>query len=96
YSLLGLHARDAVVAFEVDRLDQDEHHGWSVLARGRAEAVTDPEELEQIESTYPPQPWASGNRPLLLRIAWTELSGRKLGRGWDPLAEMPYKRRFDT
>ena len=96
YSLLGLHARGAVVAFEVDRLDQDEHHGWSVLARGRAEAVTEPEELERIEASCPPRPWASGNRPLFLRIAWTELTGRKLGRGWDPLAEMPYKRRLDT
>lgn len=96
YSVLGLHARDAVVAFEVDQLDQDQHHGWSVLARGRSEAVTDAEELERIEAVCPPRPWASGNRPLFLRIAWTELSGRKLGRGWDPKDEMPYKRRLDT
>lgn len=96
YSVLGLHARDAVVAFEVDQLDQDQHHGWSVMARGRSEAVTDAGLLERIEAVCPPQPWAGGNRPLFLRIVWTELTGRKLGRGWDPKAEMPYKRRLDT
>ena len=93
YSVLGRHARDALVAFEVDRLDQDQQHGWSVLARGRAEAVTDPGELDRIEATCAPRPWAAGNRALFLRIAWTEVTGRKLGHGWSPMAEMPYKRR---
>lgn len=92
YSLLGRNGRDAVVAFEVDRLDHDEHHGWSVLARGRAEVVTDPVELKRIETSCPPRPWAGGNRPLFLRIAWTEISGRRLGRAGDPRAEMPSQR----
>jgi nitroimidazol reductase NimA-like FMN-containing flavoprotein (pyridoxamine 5'-phosphate oxidase superfamily) len=92
YSLLGRNGRDAVVAFEVDRLDHDEHHGWSVLARGRAEVVTDPVELKRIETSCPPRPWAGGNRPLFLRIAWTEISGRRLGRVGDPRAEMPSQR----
>lgn len=79
YSLLGTHGRDAVLAFEVDRLDSAQQDGWSVFARGRAEVVTDAEDLERIRATSDPRPWASGSRHLVLRLPWTDLTGRRLG-----------------
>lgn len=86
YGVLGRLGREAPLAFEIDQFDHDRHRGWSVLARGVAETVTDPDELAHIERVWPPQPWASGIRSLHLRLRWTELSGRRLGSGWDPQA----------
>lgn len=34
--------RDAVVAFEVDEIDEIDHTGWSVVVTGIARAVSDP------------------------------------------------------
>jgi nitroimidazol reductase NimA-like FMN-containing flavoprotein (pyridoxamine 5'-phosphate oxidase superfamily) len=82
YSLLATHGRGAVVAFEVDHVDHEHQRGWSVVARGTAEMVDDPDLLAHIEATLPPRPWAAGNRNLVLRLVWDELTGRKLGTGW--------------
>ena len=79
YSALGTYGNGLVVAFEVDRFDFETHTGWSVLVRGRAEAVTDPEELQRLKRLWAPRPWADGSRNLHLRIPWTEVSGRSLG-----------------
>lgn len=82
--LIATMARGACAAFEIDQFDYARHRGWSVLARGPVEAVEDADELAHILRTWPPQPWAAGDRPLFLRLRWTELTGRKLGTGWDP------------
>jgi nitroimidazol reductase NimA-like FMN-containing flavoprotein (pyridoxamine 5'-phosphate oxidase superfamily) len=79
YSALGTYGDGLVVAFEVDRFDYDSHTGWSVVVRGRAEAVKDPEEVQRLRHMWAPRPWADGSRNLLLRIPWTEVSGRSLG-----------------
>ncbi|WP_377645346.1 pyridoxamine 5'-phosphate oxidase family protein [Oryzobacter terrae] len=79
YSVLGTHGRDAVVAFEVDHVDTTRESGWSVVARGRAEVVRDRDEIDHIRAVSAPRPWASGGRELLVRIRWTELTGRRLG-----------------
>ena len=92
YSLLGTHGRDTMVAFEVDQFDYEYGRGWSVLARGRADVVEDPHELEHIHAIWAPHPWASGVRPLVIRIPWRELTGRRLGTGWDPLQQLPVRR----
>ena len=76
YSLLGTHARNTMVAFEVDDLDPDRQTGWSVVARGRAWAETDPIELARIRAECSPRSWASGRRNVYLRIRWDRLSGR--------------------
>ena len=34
------------VLFEIDEIDQRNHRGWSVVARGRAEAVHEPREVK--------------------------------------------------
>jgi nitroimidazol reductase NimA-like FMN-containing flavoprotein (pyridoxamine 5'-phosphate oxidase superfamily) len=92
YSLLGTHGRDTTLAFEIDGFDHPHHRGWSVIARGRAETVDDAAELERIRRAWPPRPWAAGPRPLFLRLRWTELTGRRLGDGWDPAHELPVQR----
>jgi hypothetical protein len=51
-----------------------------VVARGRADVVSDPEELNRIRRICAPLPWADGARNLYFRLDWKELSGRTLGR----------------
>ena len=92
YSLIGTYGRDSMVAFEVDRFDHEYQRGWSVMARGRAEVVEDAGELAEIQRTWPPRPWPTGQRNLLVRIPWTEISGRRLGTGWDPYDELTVRR----
>jgi nitroimidazol reductase NimA-like FMN-containing flavoprotein (pyridoxamine 5'-phosphate oxidase superfamily) len=79
YSALGTLGRDALFAFEVDHLEPGTKEGWSVVARGRAEPIGDPEEVDTIRHQQPPRPWVDGPRNLYLRLRWTELSGRRLG-----------------
>ena len=92
YGLLGTYGRGNLVAFEVDWFDFDRHRGWSVLARGRASAITDPDEIKQIFATWAPRPWADGPRGLFLKLPWTELSGRHLGGSPGQHPEMPVRR----
>jgi hypothetical protein len=92
YSVLGTHGRNAQIAFEVDCLDYENYSGWSVVAHGRGDAVTDPDELAQIREQWPARPWADGHRHLHLRIRWTELTGRGLGNGWTPGNETSVRR----
>ena len=79
YSALGTYGARSLVAFEVDHFDHETHTGWSVAVRGRAEALTDPAEVQRLKQVWAPRPWADGSRNLHLRIPWTELSGRSLG-----------------
>lgn len=88
---IGSHAEGAAFAFEVDQFDYPNGRGWSVLARGVAR-ILHPSELEHVEAVQPPRPWADGPRHVYIRLAWTELSGRRLGRGWDPLRSLPVRR----
>ena len=92
YSLVGSLARGTVMALEVDQFDYEYHRGWSVLARGRGEVVVDAAELDHIRETWNPAVWAAGGRSLYLRLRWTELTGRRLGQGWDPMATLPVHR----
>lgn len=92
YSLLGTYGRDTTLAFEIDQFDHDNHRGWSVVVRGRASVVQDAKEIEHIRSVWEPQPWAKGVRTLFVRIRWTELTGRQLGTGWDPMRGLDVRR----
>lgn len=92
YSELGTYAPDAGVAFEIDAIDEATRSGWSVLASGRLSRVTDAEEVQRIRLGRDPEPWAEGARHLYLRLAWRELTGRRLGavgaRGADAVARV--------
>lgn len=92
YSVLGTYGRDTTLAFEVDQFDHAHQRGWSVVARGRSEVVTDAQDLAAIQRTWAPHPWATGPRPLVLKLPWIELTGRQLGLGWDPMSALPVRR----
>jgi nitroimidazol reductase NimA-like FMN-containing flavoprotein (pyridoxamine 5'-phosphate oxidase superfamily) len=92
YSLIGTYGRDALLCFEVDQFDYELKRGWSVVVRGRAIFVDDQDELAEISRTWEPRPWASGQRNLVVRIPWTEVSGRQLGGSWDPWEHLPVRR----
>lgn len=91
YSLLGTYGRDSMLAFEVDHVEHARQRGWSVVVRGRAEPVEDPDELHTMVRVLP-RPWAAGRRSLYLRIALTEVTGRRLGEGWDLEGTLPVRR----
>lgn len=84
YGVIANNAHEANVAFEVDRLDENMHEGWSVLAIGRSHRIEDPEEVRLIREDLDPLPWAEGQRNLYFRIEWTNLSGRQLGMNSRP------------
>jgi len=67
---LAARLRGRPVSFQVDRVDPFRRVGWSVLVRGHAEVVHRPD----VDVTT----WAPGERRVLLRIAPTEITGRRL------------------
>lgn len=76
-TLLALHA-NGPVSFQVDRLDEALHAGWSVLVHGHARRVTDEREVKSIENQTHLEPWAAGPRDVYVRIASIRISGRRL------------------
>jgi len=66
------------VGFEVDRIDDDLSQGWSVLFTGEASEITDDAELEGLQKLSP-EPWASGDRDVYIRISPTAITGRRIG-----------------
>jgi nitroimidazol reductase NimA-like FMN-containing flavoprotein (pyridoxamine 5'-phosphate oxidase superfamily) len=80
FSVLATYGRNAKLAFEVDHFRDEQQLGWSVVARGRADVVTDAEQIGRIRRVSAPLPWADGTRNLYFRLDWKELSGRTLGR----------------
>jgi nitroimidazol reductase NimA-like FMN-containing flavoprotein (pyridoxamine 5'-phosphate oxidase superfamily) len=91
-SLLASNVDGASVVFETDYVNYERWHGWSVLARGVAECVTEDQLTEAEHSVPEPQPWARRDESVWVRLRWTELSGRRTGQGWNPMAELPVRR----
>jgi uncharacterized protein len=75
-----LFQKGALVAFEVDLIDQQHHAGWSVLVNGRLSQVDDAE-VHRLARGVAPRPWADGRRDRLLRITPVAITGRRLGDG---------------
>ena len=92
YGVVANHDWSSQIAFEIDYVDYADHKGWSVLATGAGERVEDPDELALIKRTWDPSPWAGGSRPLYVKLAWEELTGRRLGQGWTHENETPVRR----
>lgn len=61
------------VAFEAD--DWDHTAGWSVLVRGTAERITDPDELARADK-MPLRPWTGTVKHHYVRITPTAITGR--------------------
>jgi len=74
---LAAATRGAVVAFEADSVNGAAHAGWSVTVVGYSEAVTDAEEVRQLERVGL-VPWAPGKRDHFIRISPTIVNGRRL------------------
>jgi nitroimidazol reductase NimA-like FMN-containing flavoprotein (pyridoxamine 5'-phosphate oxidase superfamily) len=66
-----------VVAFEIDEYDAETRSGWSVLAVGRANEITDPDELAAVRG-LDLAPWANGERTRYVRLRPEMLSGRRI------------------
>ena len=66
------------VAFEVDHHNELLQVAWSVVVRGRVDAVADPG--AELGADARPRPWAAGNRNLFLRLTPETISGRGLRR----------------
>jgi uncharacterized protein len=67
----------AFVAFEVDHIEAEWRTGWSVLIRGQAAVVEDPQTMERLRN-LPLVPWAEGAKDNFVRIEGTLVSGRTL------------------
>jgi nitroimidazol reductase NimA-like FMN-containing flavoprotein (pyridoxamine 5'-phosphate oxidase superfamily) len=76
-TLLALHV-NTQVSFEVDQCDETLREGWSVLVQGHAHEVTDEHQVKQLEDTTRLKPWAPGARDVYVRLAPTEISGRRI------------------
>lgn len=87
-SKLTAAAQRAVVAFEVDDVDNMYHSGWSVLVVGPASEITDRAELERAER-LPLTPWAPGSKGHYIRIRSELVSGRRIGT-WPGSPLMPH------
>lgn len=92
YSVLGANAWVGRLAFEIDHLDYEARKAWSVVAHGRGEMVESAGELASVRAIGDPQPWASGNRALYVRLRWSALTGRRLGSGWTTHDRIPVRR----
>jgi nitroimidazol reductase NimA-like FMN-containing flavoprotein (pyridoxamine 5'-phosphate oxidase superfamily) len=66
--------RREVVAFEVDAIDDDRRDAWSVVVVGRLTVVPPTERLRVAL----PQPWATGPRHHVMRLAPQRITGRRL------------------
>jgi hypothetical protein len=80
-SALARHGAGAELAFEMDAVDHEYWNGFSVIARGVGEILESPPAPEV--GAPPPRPWAGGDKSAVLRMAWTEISGRAIGRRAD-------------
>ncbi|KRC50289.1 MULTISPECIES: pyridoxamine 5'-phosphate oxidase family protein [unclassified Nocardioides] len=91
-SLLDRYADGAALLLEVDHVDHERAHGWSVVARGRGERVSD-EELRSADLHFPGPPrWVRHDDAAWVRLRWDELTGRRTGSGWDLTHGLPVRR----
>ena len=75
--LRAARAGGAVVAFEVDNLDERTMTGWSVLVTGTLREVTAVSAVLRAEQ-LPLVPWAGGERRHFVRITPGLISGRRI------------------
>src|ERR1700757_5252209 len=74
---LAAATRNAVVAFEADCVEPDEHAGWSVTVVGISREVTDAVEIARLRQIGLSS-WAPGTREHFIKISLTLVNGRRL------------------
>ena len=71
--------QNAPAAFEVDSWDTPTRTGWSVVLRGRTEAVHDEDQIAELESLGLEE-WLPSVQPMTwVRIHPVEITGRRIG-----------------
>lgn len=71
--------QNAPAAFEVDSWDTPTRTGWSVVLRGRTEAVHDEDQMAELESLGLEE-WVPSVQPTTwVRIHPVEITGRRIG-----------------
>ncbi|TDU83809.1 helix-turn-helix protein [Kribbella voronezhensis] len=68
------------VSFEIDRIDEGMHEGWSVVIAGIARHAG-PRETDQLRKALDVDPWAGGDREVYIVIEPEQISGRRI-RAW--------------
>jgi uncharacterized protein len=76
-TMLDVALRGAPVAFEVDGADEATRTGWSVVVRGEATEITDPDDLARVRQ-LPLHAWAPGVKTHYVRIPPSALTGRRI------------------
>jgi hypothetical protein len=71
-------SRDAVVAFETDRIDSSTGAGWSVMVQGFAREVLDPRDLAIVEATPSLARWLDPLQSVHMEISTELISGRRV------------------
>ncbi|MGW0801520.1 helix-turn-helix domain-containing protein [Nonomuraea sp. NPDC002799] len=72
----GLEGVDIKIGFEVDRIDEARHEGWSVLVQGPAHHVPEDEVAKVSDADV--TPWAGGERHLYIRVVPSRITGRRI------------------
>ena len=85
-SMFAAGVADTVVAFEVDRIDEQARTGWSVTFLGRAKLITDPREKQRL-SGLGIDPWAPGERNYFIKITTQTVVGRRIPHADDDTEE---------
>jgi hypothetical protein len=65
----------ALVGFEIDRIDDAFSEGWSVIVTGSARQVDHPDQLVE-HAAHGARPWAGGARGAVVAISVAEITGR--------------------
>ncbi|GLX95518.1 pyridoxamine 5'-phosphate oxidase family protein [Herbidospora sp. NBRC 101105] len=73
----GIDDLEVKIAFQIDRIDEQNHEGWSVLIQGPAHHVS---EDELRGATADVHSWAGDDRDHYVRIAPLSVTGRKINR----------------
>jgi nitroimidazol reductase NimA-like FMN-containing flavoprotein (pyridoxamine 5'-phosphate oxidase superfamily) len=69
--------QSAQAAFEVDRVEEASHTGWSVIIQGVTDVVTRPSDIRRLDGLGV-EPWDPGQKVHWVHIrAWT-VSGRRI------------------
>ena len=76
-SMFGAAVAETVVAFEVDRIDEQARAGWYVTFLGRAKLITDPAEQSRLAGLGV-DPWAPGERDHFVKIVTERVVGRRI------------------
>lgn len=76
YSSMAEQIDESAVALLADDIDPESHLGWSVQFRGRAEILYREDHVPHEVLTL--RTWPAGARPLWVRLAPTQVNGRRL------------------